>query len=715
MRSQASPGLWQRLFLYRWIWPLFLLLFSVVVLPNYRMGRWDSACLDLAFELRLRFGLAEPMPREILLLEVDDNDLIGLATVASEYEAIARAIRQASELGARVIAIDALFQRGGPAESQPILDAIEETRRNGTTVVLAEVWDPYPADAVPDSRHSEFVRSFPFHDDPYRPAGLANANPDGDGVFRRYQLVWIADDETRSSLALGAHLAGLPPGIPPTSPTPGVIQWAELAEDFVTQIDYRVDDEEFWLNYNEPWASNRLDRTLDPPMRRHWNLRDLGEYVKSLAAPPREGEEPLAAKPFAGKTIIFGYVAEGAADRGPTPFGAREPKLMVHAQALSDYLTGQQLRAAILPVSLSFACFPFLFCLTAPIRRHSWLGAIFGIGLILLFVAAFLLFVFAHRLVPIVFLSLVWSAGFAFELIRRVNRESLGRSALLASVAASKDDGAAEGTLQFWSFLSYSSRDRKFVSRFHRALERYRVPVWLVGKTGEHGTAVPPRVFPVFRDRDELRGSPDLAAQLEGALEQSRTLVVVCSTSSAESIWVNEEVLRFKRMGRGNRIVCVIPDNETVDPPDCFCDALRHRLKDNGELDDAFIEPLAADARRWRDGFNNAKLKVIAGVLGISFDDLRQRELQRKERRLTLGAIAAAAVLLLAIFATVRLSREREAAEERRDRAEAVIERIERDLENLGPAAEAPDEIRESLGRIQRYRSEMQSKGTLLR
>ena len=37
-------------------------------------------------------------------------------------------------------------------------------------------------------------------------------------------------------------------------------------------------------------------------------------------------------------------------------------------------------------------------------------------------------------------------------------------------------------------------------------------------------------------------------------------------------------------------------------------------------------EPIAADAREDKDGKVNAKLKLIAGVLGVDFDALKQRE-----------------------------------------------------------------------------------------
>jgi serine/threonine-protein kinase len=113
---------------------------------------------------------------------------------------------------------------------------------------------------------------------------------------------------------------------------------------------------------------------------------------------------------------------------------------------------------------------------------------------------------------------------------------------------------------------------------------------------------------------------------------------------------VNEEILAFKRLGREERIFCLIVDGEpnASDNPsqaeqECFPPALRYRLGDDGSLSTVRTEPIAADARAGKDGRGNAKLKLIAGILDLGFDSLRQRELRRRQRQLfaiTSGALA---------------------------------------------------------------------------
>ncbi len=206
---------------------------------------------------------------------------------------------------------------------------------------------------------------------------------------------------------------------------------------------------------------------------------------------------------------------------------------------------------------------------------------------------------------------------------------------------------------KYWAFISYSHDDDGWGKWLHRALERYRTPRRLVGRTSRDG-AVPKRPYPIFRDREELPTSADLGASIRNALEQSRYLIVICSPSSAKSIWVNEEVLQFKRLGRENRILCLIVDGEPNasdkegrEAEECFCPALRFAIDDEGAYTDRRTEPIAADARPGKDTKADARLKLLAGLLGVDFDELKQRDKRRQIWRHV--QVAAASVVALAI------------------------------------------------------------------
>ena len=206
---------------------------------------------------------------------------------------------------------------------------------------------------------------------------------------------------------------------------------------------------------------------------------------------------------------------------------------------------------------------------------------------------------------------------------------------------------------KYRAFISYSHRDAKWGDWLHKALEHYHPPRQIVGTVTARGP-VPKRLAPVFRDREELASATDLGTLLTEALQQSACQLVICSPQSAKSKWVNEEILAFKRLGREDRIFCLIVGGEpnATDMPgredeECFPPALRFRLDSDGQLGATRTEPIAADARPGKDGKENAKLKLIAGLLGVGFDALKRREQQRRNRQLLIIASASMGGMVL--------------------------------------------------------------------
>jgi tetratricopeptide (TPR) repeat protein len=240
--------------------------------------------------------------------------------------------------------------------------------------------------------------------------------------------------------------------------------------------------------------------------------------------------------------------------------------------------------------------------------------------------------------------------------------------------------------LRYYAFISYSHRDKAWADWLHKALETYALPKRLVGQSTAAGV-IPQRLAPIFRDRDELASATDLGRKVNEALAQSANLIVICSPRSAASRWVDEEVLAFKRLGHSERIFCLIVDGEpnASDLPgraaeECFASALRFRIGADGQLTPARTEPIAADARPGKDGKTNAKLKLIAGMLEIDFDRLKQRELQRRNRRMTAFAALALAVMavttalaIAALFARHAAVVASHAAERRQKQAESLV------------------------------------------
>ena len=105
---------------------------------------------------------------------------------------------------------------------------------------------------------------------------------------------------------------------------------------------------------------------------------------------------------------------------------------------------------------------------------------------------------------------------------------------------------------RYVAFISYSHVDRDIARWLHRSIESYRLPPRLRTPLAASGMESG-RLTPVFLDREDLPSSTDLAESVRLALDNSDALIVVCSPIAARSRWVNEEVRRFKELGRETR------------------------------------------------------------------------------------------------------------------------------------------------------------------
>lgn len=219
---------------------------------------------------------------------------------------------------------------------------------------------------------------------------------------------------------------------------------------------------------------------------------------------------------------------------------------------------------------------------------------------------------------------------------------------------------------KYWAFISYSHADEKWAGWLHKALETYGVPKVLVGKNSKQGK-IPKKAYPVFRDRDELPTSADLGEKLTSALRSSRFLIVICSPKAVASKWVNEEIRIYKAMGREDRVLCLIVDGEpyaSENPQwglaECFPEPVRYKVDPDGNVTDEKTEPIAADVRRGKDGRQNARLKILAGMFGVNFSDLKQRDHERERRRMhyILAGVSILFMVFCVLFVFLYLAKE---------------------------------------------------------
>jgi WD40 repeat protein len=215
-----------------------------------------------------------------------------------------------------------------------------------------------------------------------------------------------------------------------------------------------------------------------------------------------------------------------------------------------------------------------------------------------------------------------------------------------------------EKTYAYQAFISYRHvmPDMTIANELHRQLESYAIPSSLKKKLGMK------KIGKVFRDHEELPTSVDLGKDIERALEESAWLIVVCTPKLLESKWCMKEIDAFIAMGRRNRILTLLVEGE---PEDAFPPQLRYSLVDGIMTE---IEPLAADVRgatlkEMISKMKVEKLRILAPILNVAFDDLKQRA--REQRLRNIAKITLVTSLLLIAFSIYAINRNMVISKER--------------------------------------------------
>ncbi len=283
----------------------------------------------------------------------------------------------------------------------------------------------------------------------------------------------------------------------------------------------------------------------------------------------------------------------------------------------------------------------------------------------------------------------------------------------------------------YWCFISYRHSDNKEPGRqwatwLHQAIETYDVPADLVGTVNERGDTIPARIFPVFRDEEELPVNADLASPIYRALDASKFLVVICSPRAVASPYVGNENRYFKQLGQGDRVLAVMIEGEPnaswdvgkhamgyAASEECFPEAMRHAVGPDGTLLSEKTEPIAADFRIGRDqGWTSPeayrialrtegraspkaidakveeygkqaelmKLKIVAGILGVPLGTLTQRDkayqlalAQKRARTLRRWLVAVGVLAVVAVAGGAVAVRQTQQAEAQRLKAVATL------------------------------------------
>ena len=163
----------------------------------------------------------------------------------------------------------------------------------------------------------------------------------------------------------------------------------------------------------------------------------------------------------------------------------------------------------------------------------------------------------------------------------------------------------------------------------------------------------------VFMDEGELSSCSDFGLQIREALKNSGWLIVICSSETKDSPWVNLEIKTFLEFHDRSRILAVVTEGE---PEDVFPKELLGS--------DRTAEVLAADARGetpeqvLRNVKKNVLLKIAAPILGTTYDSLKQR--QRNYIIKKYAVIGSLAVLMANAFFLFAIDRNHRIEEQNR-------------------------------------------------
>ena len=211
---------------------------------------------------------------------------------------------------------------------------------------------------------------------------------------------------------------------------------------------------------------------------------------------------------------------------------------------------------------------------------------------------------------------------------------------------------------KYCAFISYrhQSPDDVIAKALHTAIETYGVPAGIRKKTGKK------KLGRVFRDQEELPLSANLGSDIETALDSSDWFIAICSPRYLESRWCLRELDYFMQKKGRDRVLAVLVEGE---PETSFPEVLRFSMDEAGNRTE--VEPLAANLRGsdWKKKLKDEKLRLLAPMLTVTFDELKRRERQRAIRRtFTVSAAVLVAAAGLGVFLAVNHARQERLREE---------------------------------------------------
>ena len=235
------------------------------------------------------------------------------------------------------------------------------------------------------------------------------------------------------------------------------------------------------------------------------------------------------------------------------------------------------------------------------------------------------------------------------------------------------------------AFISYShnEKDAFAAEQLHKTLEHYHIPKRIQQSSGKK------KIERVFRDREEMPISFNLASNIQEALDQSEFLILMCSPNSIKSEWVQREVETFLKSHSKEQVLTVLLEGEPEKVfPEVLCYEERKVESEDGteQTVKVKIEPMAADIRgkdksEIKKKIEQESLRILAKMLGCTYDTLRQRHREYALHRMmaVLGGVAGVAVVFT-IYAFHQSAKINERYQESRRNQARYLSQISTDL-----------------------------------
>lgn len=222
---------------------------------------------------------------------------------------------------------------------------------------------------------------------------------------------------------------------------------------------------------------------------------------------------------------------------------------------------------------------------------------------------------------------------------------------------------------KYYAFISYRGADVKWARWFVKKSDNYLLPT-ITPEEVRLGNRVPSRIkaedkylYPVFRDRDNLK-SGRLLDQILEAIDASRKIVVICTPTAAQKgSWMDDELNHIIKSGRIGHLIPLVVEGriysieeyeaagrsiEDPFPDDCNPYVLRRYMKEHRLHSEAinYIELVEQGIRNTDRAF----IKCVASIIDMPFEDLWNRFGKEQKRKAFVRRLSIAAAIIVAVL-----------------------------------------------------------------